>query len=187
MWREKKKGGGEEGFNREYERSWGRKRRRKKSGKEREGLGWDPNLNDVIQPLPWQPEECLFKPWRLTKCTRRGGASPTVPKPEEKPWGPKPECIACVQSNMKPSVAQPSNNLLRQVHDSSANMQLSEIWIQPQFMKDFTKVPHSGALRFLRLIVFPNLKDSHSQWGLLVSYKYFCSYQLWWVCENQRA
>lgn len=47
---------------------------------EREGLGRAPNLNDVIQSLPWQPEECLFKPLRLTKCRRRGGVSPQLPE-----------------------------------------------------------------------------------------------------------
>lgn len=46
---------------------------------EREGLGWAPNLNDVIQSLPWQPEECFFKPLWLAKC-RRGGVYPQLPE-----------------------------------------------------------------------------------------------------------
>lgn len=64
---------------------------------EREGLGSAPNLNDVIQTLPWQPEECLFKPLRLTKCRRRGRSLSTAPwRITNQPW-----TYCCVHSNIK--------------------------------------------------------------------------------------
>lgn len=67
---------------------------------EREGLGWAPNLNDVIQSLPWQPEECLFKPSSLAKC-RRGGVYPQLP---EEYWRTSAERTAVFSQQQSPHV-----------------------------------------------------------------------------------